>query len=115
MSAAPTTKFMPRKPDDLPKIAEEREHLARADKSIALADMLQGKGMTSIMAAVLNDQGWRAAAMLAGVRLTTTRTRKLPHVSRPTRSAVVAILADRERRADRLAELRTVPMPKRPF
>lgn len=90
MSATNVTKLTP----DVAKIEEEREHLARADKSILIANVLEAIDVPSSIAARLSNDGWVRAARLAKVNM--RNFSKRPYVSHPTRSAVVAILKDRE-------------------
>jgi len=65
----------------------------RADKAIALADALERAHCDADTATALSEVGWMRAAMNAGYGNNGVLS------SLPTRSAVVAILMDRERRA----------------
>lgn len=65
----------------------------RGDKAIKLADALERAHCDAATATALSEEGWVIACRNAGYAEPNVET------SLPTRSAVVAILMDRERRA----------------
>ncbi|HEV2121242.1 MAG TPA: hypothetical protein VGW38_00510 [Chloroflexota bacterium] len=71
------------------------EELYRERKAIALADQLQAVGCDSEEAGWLSAEGWAAVAGLAGVHYPSPLTREL----------VVALLAQREEAARRMASM----------